>query len=112
MAIVRRFCLLGLSLVATLVSQAQTGLPTLSQPIQPQILNRGPVQLDLRTYFGVPGVTGQVVQFSTTLGRVNVELRPAEAPRNVANFLSYVNKNAYDNTLIHRVSTLGTVVPA
>jgi cyclophilin family peptidyl-prolyl cis-trans isomerase len=91
---------------------AQTGLPTLARPIGAQILNRGPVQIDLANYFGVPGVTGQVVQFNTGLGRVNVELQPAEAPRNVANFLSYVAKASYDNTLIHRVDTLSAVVPS
>ncbi len=104
--------LLVLSVVPAVLSLAQTGLPTLSRPIGAQILNRGPVQIDLTNYFGVPGVTGQVVQFNTSLGRVNVELQATEAPRNVANFLGYVAKTSYDNTLIHRVDTLSAVVPS
>ncbi len=104
--------LLVLSVVPAVLSLAQTGLPTLSRPIGAQILNRGPVQIDLTNCFGVPGVTGQVVQFNTTLGRVNVELQATEAPRNVANFLGYVAKTSYDNTLIHRVDTLSAVVPS
>lgn len=96
----------------TLGASAQTGLPILSQPIPNQIVNRGRVQIDLKNHFGVPGVSGQVVQFATNFGRVNVELRTTDAPRNVANFLSYVTKNAYDNTLLHRVDNLGTSVPA
>lgn len=104
--------ILVLVAAGALAARAQTGLPTLSQPISNQIVNRGPVQIDLRNHFGVPGVTGQIVQFTTTAGRINVELRPTDAPRNVANFLSYVTKNAYDNTMIHRVDTLGTAVPA
>lgn len=91
---------------------AQPGLPLLSQPIPNQVTNRGAIDIDLRNYFGVSEVTGQVVQFSTIAGKVNVELRAAEAPRQVANFLSYVAKTAYDNTIIHRVDNLGTSVPA
>jgi cyclophilin family peptidyl-prolyl cis-trans isomerase len=104
--------LLLLTAVPALVSNAQTGLPILSRPIGAQVLNRGSVQIDLRNHFGVPGVTGQIVQFNTTLGRVNVELLTAEAPQNVANFLGYVAKTSYDNTLIHRIDPLGAVVPS
>jgi cyclophilin family peptidyl-prolyl cis-trans isomerase len=104
--------LLLLTAVPALVSNAQTGLPILSRPIGAQVLNRGSVQIDLRNHFGVPGVTGQIVQFNTTLGRVNVELLTAEAPQNVANFLGYVAKTSYDNTLIHRIDPLNAVVPS
>lgn len=112
MKCVRLAGLFVLSVVPAVFSPAQTGLPTLARPIGAQILNRGPVQIDLTTHFGVPGVTGQIVQFNTTLGRVNVELQANEAPRNVTNFLSYVAKTSYDNTLIHRVDTLSAVVPS
>lgn len=109
---VRLAGLLVIGASTALLSSAQTGLPTLSRQIGPQVLNRGPVQIDLTTYFGVPGVTGQIVQFTTSLGRINVELQAAEAPKNVANFLSYVAKTSYDNTLIHRVDNLSAVVPS
>ena len=36
-------------------------------------------------------------------GVVTLELDQAKAPKSVANFLSYVNKGHYDNTVFHRV---------
>ena len=36
-------------------------------------------------------------------GIITVELDEAKAPKTVANFLSYVNKGHYDNTVFHRV---------
>ena len=40
---------------------------------------------------------------NTTRGDIIVELRPDIAPKNVANFLAYVNNGAYDNSIIHRL---------
>ena len=37
------------------------------------------------------------------LGVITVELEQDKAPVSVANFLSYVNKGHYDNTVFHRV---------
>jgi cyclophilin family peptidyl-prolyl cis-trans isomerase len=42
------------------------------------------------------------VRFATTLGNINVTLLPDSAPNTVANFLKYVNRGAYDNSLFHR----------
>jgi hypothetical protein len=50
------------SLLFALPAAAQTSLPTRSRPIPDQIVNRGAVQIDLTTHFGVPGVVGQVVR--------------------------------------------------
>ena len=36
-------------------------------------------------------------------GVITLELDAAKAPKSVANFLSYVNKGHYDNTVFHRV---------
>jgi cyclophilin family peptidyl-prolyl cis-trans isomerase len=63
----------------------------------------GSSTVDLRTIIIVPGVTGQVVQFDTVLGKWNVELLTTAAPINSANFLRYVNAGSYANTFIHRV---------
>lgn len=104
--------ILAVMFAPALPAIAQIGLPTLSQPIPNQFVASGPVLLDLRNHFGLPGVTGQVVQFATSAGRINVELRATEAPRHVANFLSYVSRSAYDNTIIHRVDNMGGLVPA
>ena len=62
----------------------------------------GTATIDLRTLLGVPGVTGQVMQFDTVRGTFNVELLAKDAPLTVANFLNYVNRGAYVNSIIHR----------
>src|SRR5450756_1811187 len=36
-------------------------------------------------------------------GVITLELDPEKAPKTVANFLSYVNKGHYNNTIFHRV---------
>ncbi len=59
--------------------------------------------IDLSQHFGVNGVTGQVVQYETSLGSFNIEMLADDAPANVANFLSYVDLNAYDDSIFHRL---------
>ncbi len=59
--------------------------------------------IDLRNFFSVPTITGQVVQFTVPgAGTFNVVMNSAAAPNTVANFLAYVNANRFANTLIHR----------
>jgi cyclophilin family peptidyl-prolyl cis-trans isomerase len=43
-----------------------------------------------------------IVQFSTSLGEILIQLAPLKAPLTVANFLSYVDNNNYDNSFFHR----------
>lgn len=43
------------------------------------------------------------VLFTTSMGKIEVELRADKAPLSVANFLNYVDQGFYDNTLFHRV---------
>lgn len=69
----------------------------------------GAVEIDLADYFEIDGVTGQIVQMDYDQGTVNIEMLDGAAPLNVANFLSYVDSGAYNNTVIHR-SILGFVV--
>ncbi|MEX2260738.1 MAG: peptidylprolyl isomerase [Bryobacteraceae bacterium] len=44
----------------------------------------------------------QTVRFRTTLGDIDVTLLPDSAPLTVENFLRYVNRGAYNNSIIHR----------
>jgi len=44
----------------------------------------------------------QTARFHTNLGDIDVILNPSAAPKTVANFISYVNKGAYTNTVFHR----------
>ena len=43
------------------------------------------------------------VKMTTTAGELRIELDDEKAPISVANFLSYVNKGFYDDTIFHRV---------
>jgi len=43
------------------------------------------------------------VQLQTNQGVITIELDAAKAPKSVENFLSYVRKGHYDNTVFHRV---------
>ena len=43
------------------------------------------------------------VLITTNMGNITVELDAEKAPKSVANFLDYVNKGHYNNTIFHRV---------
>ena len=43
------------------------------------------------------------VQLKTTKGDILIELKPTEAPKTVANFLSYVEAGFFNGTIFHRV---------
>lgn len=45
----------------------------------------------------------QVELHIATLGVITLELDADKAPKTVANFLSYVSKGHYNNTIFHRV---------
>lgn len=86
---------------------AQSTLPVAGAAIPAQILAGGTAaSVDLRAHFTLPNVTGQIAQFDTVLGKVNVELRADAAPQHVANFLAYVQAGAYAGTFFHRSAAL------
>ncbi|CAG2127927.1 peptidylprolyl isomerase [Cupriavidus plantarum] len=43
------------------------------------------------------------VQLQTNQGNIVIELDDAKAPKTVENFLAYVRKGHYDNTIFHRI---------
>jgi peptidyl-prolyl cis-trans isomerase A (cyclophilin A)/peptidyl-prolyl cis-trans isomerase B (cyclophilin B) len=43
------------------------------------------------------------VVLDTSKGKITIELYPQEAPKTVANFLTYIQKDGYKNTIFHRV---------
>ncbi len=45
---------------------------------------------------------GPVVRFHTSLGDIDVQLDQTDAPKTVANFLGYVNRGDYGNSIFHR----------
>lgn len=98
-----------LSFVGALMA---TDLPTLKNPLPDLPVAQGATisAIDLRSYFEITSVTRQVVQFRTSMGTYNVELRPDAAPNSVTNFLAYVNNSRYTNSLVHRSDTgLGVI---
>ncbi|MDQ6707464.1 MAG: peptidylprolyl isomerase [Acidobacteriota bacterium] len=48
------------------------------------------------------GTPSQAVRFHTSLGDIDVNLTPDTTPLTVANFLNYVNRGSYNNSIIHR----------
>ncbi len=52
--------------------------------------------------------TVQAVRFHTNLGDIDVSLLVNSAPKTVANFLNYVNRGDFNNSIIHR-SVLGFI---
>jgi cyclophilin family peptidyl-prolyl cis-trans isomerase len=103
-----RFFVLCSALVSAFSLRAQTTVPTVTANIPAQSLApAGSATVDLKNYFGIPGVSGAVVQFTTEFGRFNVETLGADAPNTVNNFLTYVASGTYNGTLFHRTAALG-----
>jgi len=60
--------------------------------------------LSLLFTFSLAGQTasGPLIRMHTNLGDIDVQLLPASAPLTVANFLNYMNRGAYNNSIFHR----------
>ena len=99
--------------VASLLSlgQSHASQPTLTTNSIPPIClptNAPPYSIKLTNYIKADNATN-LVRVTTSLANSNgiplgftLQLLPANAPKTVANFLSYVNDGAYENTLVHR----------
>ncbi len=100
-------------LAASMSFAQDTTPPVVATPINDFTVPAGsaPTVINLKKTFGLQGVTGKLVRFSTTLGNVDVELLADKAPQTVAAFLGYANAAgdnnsgvaSYTNTLIQRV---------
>ncbi|WP_444994448.1 peptidylprolyl isomerase [Aliikangiella sp. IMCC44359] len=62
----------------------------------------GKAFLTLNLLAGSYAAQATIVEFQTVLGDFQVNLYDQKTPLTVANFLSYVNSNAYNNSIIHR----------
>jgi cyclophilin family peptidyl-prolyl cis-trans isomerase len=84
---------------------AQDDTPVVSKPINGISLtaDKPSVTIDLRDYFTYQNVSGTVVQFSTSKGLFNAMLYSSAAPKTVTNFLNYVERGAYVNSIFHRL---------
>lgn len=59
----------------------------------------------IATLFGGDASAGTIVNFKVSGLSFDVELYDDDAPQTVANFLSYVEAKAYDNSIFHRSTT-------
>jgi len=50
-----------------------------------------------------PAATNPSVVIDTSQGKIIIELFPQQAPKSVANFLAYVEKDGFKQTIFHRV---------
>ncbi len=84
---------------------------TVSAPIAPVLAspsNPSSNQITLNQHFFDATLPGTLVTFQTTEGEIQVGLTDAATPLTVANFLSYVNSNAYVDTFFHRSVDIST----
>lgn len=84
------------------------GPPAISAVIPKQTLTKGgpPVLLSLNGFFRDRD-TEKAVRFTTTKGNFDLALYPSATPQTVSNFLGYVTRGDYSNTLIYRASRIG-----
>lgn len=80
---------------------------TIAIPINDFSHNRGApaAVVNLANRYTDPSVSS-VVRFVTNSGNLDMALFGGAAPNTVANFLSYVNAGAYNNTIFHRETTI------
>ena len=61
--------------------------------------------IDLTGLFDDPNIVNSQVKIRTSKGDVNVDLLDKDAPQTVENFYNYVNADAYDNSIFHRLAS-------
>ncbi|HZW06757.1 MAG TPA: peptidylprolyl isomerase, partial [Phycisphaerales bacterium] len=83
---------------------------TIANPITDLSLNRGAPAgvINLANRYTDPSVSS-VVRFVTNSGNLDMALFGGAAPGTVANFLSYVNSGAYNNSIFHNRQNSGGV---
>jgi cyclophilin family peptidyl-prolyl cis-trans isomerase len=64
--------------------------------------NASATAIDLTQYFKDPTITGTAVVMHTSQGDIPLNLFNSQTPQTVANFRSYADTGAYNDTVIHR----------
>lgn len=84
--------------------------PVSTNPIPAQSAQAGDaaVELGLDGYFTIENVSGRISRFYTVFGSFDVEMLSDFAPNHVTNFMGYVAREDYDNTVIHRMAPFST----
>jgi len=113
MRILPSFLVLVIALAGRLFAQNSDPITvTGTIPDKAIVQTVGTPAIDLRGFFAIPTLSGQVVQFTAVTGltgtgtpitqKFNVAMDSLNAPNTVANFLNYVNANRFTNSIIHR----------
>jgi cyclophilin family peptidyl-prolyl cis-trans isomerase len=97
-------CLLSASVVALFSFTAAAPVPA-AQPPAKEPPAKAPAPAPAPPAKAPPTQAEKLVfvQMSTSMGDIVLELNQEKAPISVKNFLSYVDKKAYDGTIFHRV---------
>lgn len=82
----------------------QASDPTVSNRLVDVSVSKGAATqtLDLTNNFRDPNAANARVTFQTNQGAIGIELLNQQTPLTVKNFLSYVDSDRYDGTIIHR----------
>ena len=73
------------------------------QAIPDQVVSLGTPSTTINLTNRIFNEVGPTVRFNYgTLGNIDIQLLQQEAPKSVANFLTYVNAGTFNNTVIHR----------
>lgn len=65
--------------------------------------NAASTLINLAAHFRDADIGTSLVRFDTSAGAINVQLFDSLAPQTVANFLDYVQNDAYDESIFHRL---------
>jgi peptidyl-prolyl cis-trans isomerase A (cyclophilin A) len=94
-------------------SAAATG-PTVKARGIPAVTltSNGSHNVDLAAFFSAPDITTSQVTFNISAGgktfTLQVQLFDSQTPQYVANFLDYVRSGGYNNSILHRLTSLAT----
>jgi cyclophilin family peptidyl-prolyl cis-trans isomerase len=80
-------------------------LSTAISPVLANLSNPSANSITLDQNFTNTNLPGTLATFNTSLGQITVALTDAATPLTVANFLSYVSKGAYTDTIFHRTAS-------
>ena len=102
------------SSVAKAVNYRPDNAPIVSKAISPVAVttSSSPSTLDLAGSFTDPDMTNSVITFNISDGtktlNVKMQLYDTQAPQTVANFFDYLEANAYNDSIFHRLETAGS----
>lgn len=83
---------------------AQNPVSTDTIPAQSAQAGDAAVEIGLDGYFTIENVSGRISRFDTVFGSFDVEMLSEFAPNHVTNFMGYVAREDFDNTVIHRMA--------